>query len=763
MPIEDAALNAGQQLEQLRLENEALQRRCGALQYQNDELHVQLEESQDALRAIQSGDVDALIVAGEGGEQVFSLAGSDAVYRLIVETMAEAACTTTVDGTILFCNVQFGQLIGTPAEQIVGRPLRDFVAPDHLAATEALLADTQTQPVRQRLVLRNSSGDWVPVHVAANLLEQPGARSLCIVVSDLTELENSTELIQQLRSQREALRESERALRESESRLKATLRSTADEIWIVDTQGRIVSLSDSVGENLGVSPDRWADVDAALDQLQIRRLDGTAQPKADAVLPRALRGEVIRSEGEIVRNLATGQPRWREVSAAPIRGAGGRIIGAVAVVRDITDRKRAEQALQKAKDELEDRVHERTEDLLRTVDVLQSEVVRREQAEAVLRQRGEQLQTMATQLTLAEQRERRRLAEVLHDNLQQLLAGAKFRLGILTRKAEGQVRHDAGEVLELLDESIECSRTLTGELSPPILHQGGLAPALAWLAEWMRRKHNLDVRLQADENAEPQVEGVKVLLFQSARELLFNTVKHAKVDKAQLCLRRVDGQIELTVSDEGVGFDAAAAVPQDGTQGGFGLFSVRERLTLLGGGLDIDSAPGRGSRFTMRVPESLPDVEDEQSPAAVAKATASAAARRAGTAGAVTRIMLVDDHAVMREGLAMMVREEDDMEIVAEASDGRMAVDLVRQLQLDVVLMDVSMPGMDGIEATRVIHAEHPEICVIGLSMFEENDIAARMKEAGASDFLTKSGPSDLLLAAIRSCREPEDKVESPG
>ncbi len=617
MPTRDSATKTEQQLEQLRRRNDELQRQTG-------ELQIRLEEAEDALRAIQSGDIDALIVAGDGGERVFSLAGSDAVYRLIVQTMVEAACTTTTDGTILFCNSQFGRLIGMPLEQIVGRRLQDFVAPDHLAATEALLADAQTRSVKQRLVLRKPSGDWVPVYVAVNVLDQPDARSLCIVVSDLTELENSTEVIQKLRHQREALRASE-------------------------------------------------------------------------------------------------------------------------------------EALQTAKDDLEKRVAERTADLRRTVDTLQEEIVRREQAEAVLRQRGEQLQKMAAELTLAEQRERRRLAEVLHDNLQQLLAGAKFRLDILMRRAEGQVRHDAGEVRDLLEESIECSRSLTGELSPPILHQGGLGPALAWLSEWMRKKHDLDVGVQTEEDAEPRAEGVKILLFQSARELLFNAVKHAGVDKAHVRLRRADGQIELTVSDEGVGFDPAAAAAWEArTHGGFGLVSIRERLTLLGGVLDIDSAPGRGSRVTMRVPQLLPAAEDQQRPAAVAQARASAA-RWTGEAGKITRILLADDHAVMREGLAMVIREEANMEIVGEASDGRTVVDLVRELQPDVVLMDISMPEMDGIEATRIIHAEHPDVCVIGLSMFEEGKVAARMKEAGAAAFLTKSGPSDRLLATIRACREPAD------
>ncbi|NLF31334.1 MAG: response regulator transcription factor [Planctomycetes bacterium] len=121
------------------------------------------------------------------------------------------------------------------------------------------------------------------------------------------------------------------------------------------------------------------------------------------------------------------------------------------------------------------------------------------------------------------------------------------------------------------------------------------------------------------------------------------------------------------------------------------------------------------------------------------------------------RVLLADDHVVMRQGLSHLLRNEPDIEVIAEASDGKTAVDLVRQFKPDVVLMDISMPEMDGVEATRIVHAEHPAVRIVGLSMFQEGQAAARMKAAGAAAYLTKSGPSDELLAAIRACREPAD------
>ncbi len=115
-------------------------------------------------------------------------------------------------------------------------------------------------------------------------------------------------------------------------------------------------------------------------------------------------------------------------------------------------------------------------------------------------------------------------------------------------------------------------------------------------------------------------------------------------------------------------------------------------------------------------------------------------------------MLLVDDHVVMRQGLSHLLGMEPDIEVVGEASDGRTAVEMAGRLRPDVVMMDINMPGMDGIEATRLIHAQFPDVRVIGLSMFEEGERAQAMRDAGAVNYLTKSGPSDALVAAIRAC-----------
>lgn len=412
-------------------------------------------------------------------------------------------------------------------------------------------------------------------------------------------------------------------------------------------------------------------------------------------------------------------------------------------------RKRAEDALERAKEELEQRVAERTADLSRAIDSLQTEVEGRILAEQALRDRSNQLRELASELTLAEQRERRRMAKVLHDDLQQLLVGARFQLSPLQRYGDQAVQEAVRTVNELLSKSVEISRTLTSELSPPILYEGGLIPALEWLGRWMLDKHGFRLQLDAsglDVDSAP--DEIKVLLFEVVRELLLNVVKHSGVRTAYVAVSRQDGRLQLIVRDEGRGFDPSE-LSRLGFSGGHGLFGVRERIESYGGAFDIDSRPGHGSCFTMVLPiAEIPEAQMERRGAPRRRQKRTAAAE---SGEHKIRVLVVDDHAVVRQGLTSLLNNEPDIEIVNEAADGAEALDLSRDLMPDVVLMDINMPGMNGIDATRVIHSEMPGIKVIGLSMFEEAERAAEMRDAGAVSYVAKSAQSSAVAAAIRA------------
>jgi PAS domain S-box-containing protein len=568
---------------------------------QNLILRARLEEAEETLRAIREGEVDAIVVSGSKGEQIFSLSGADRIYRLIVETMKEAALTLTGEGKILFCNRQFSKLVKTPQMNILGRPLIDFVAAEERERIESLLMRRPFKSIRQRIMFCGTGGRAIPAHFSANLLNMADESSICVVATDLTELESSAKMLQQLRSQRRALEKSEQRYR------------------------------------------------------------------------------------QIVEELVNVQ------------------------------------------EELEIKVHERTSELGEIVNQLNLEIAQRQSVERALKERSEQLSKLASQLAVAEEQERRRIAEILHDDLQQLLVGAKLQVGSV-RRSPDKVLDLVPDLEMILSRSIEVTRSLTSELSPPILRQSGLVAAFEWLSHWIKERHDLDVMLEAETQLAIPDEDTRVFVFRAVRELLFNVVKHAHVKTAFLSASLSGNQIRIQVSDEGNGYDTGRSEP--GT--GFGLFSIRERLESIGGRMQIDSAVGKGCAVTIFAPLKMRAMNGTTSK------------------GVQIRVLVADDHVIMRQGLTHLLKAQPDMDVVAEASDGEAAIRLARQYLPDVIVMDVSMPIINGAEATRVIHSEMPDVQVIGLSMFDEQEKGEIMRRAGAVRYMVKSGPSHALILAIR-------------
>jgi PAS domain S-box-containing protein len=398
----------------------------------------------------------------------------------------------------------------------------------------------------------------------------------------------------------------------------------------------------------------------------------------------------------------------------------------------------------------------------------------RDQALASLEHRTVLLRSLAAELVQAEERERQRIGRVLHDQLQQLLAGARFgleslRSSVRSPSADDDLLGTIDKIDGMLKGSLDVSRSLTTELSPPIQYDAAFENVMEWLAAWARERFGLRVAVEARGGVRVESLETRMMLFRAVQELLFNVAKHSGVKEADVSLGLHGGsQVQVVVHDAGKGFDLAAIRVGGGTTGGFGLFSLHERLEALGGSMTIESAPGKGSAFTLEVP--MQRTEHSAAPRQTGVPAQRARTPRAKAACAETaaadrppiRVLLVDDHLVVRQGLAMVLGGESDLEIVGEASDGRSAIDLARKLRPDVVTMDVGLPGMSGIDATRALHAELPEIAIIGLSMFDDQGEA--MREAGAVGYLPKTGASAKLLAAIRSaCRKtPTDKIIRP-
>ena len=295
--------------------------------------------------------------------------------------------------------------------------------------------------------------------------------------------------------------------------------------------------------------------------------------------------EVIQRTGQstVVEHVhydRDGTPKNVEVHAFPIFDEAGRVIQIIEYCVDITARKRAEEALHDLNVTLETKVAQRTEELER---------------------RAWQLQKLTLELSQAEDRERRRLAEILHDDLQQTLAAAKFHLNILGSRIKETPAPQAiiAQIDRMLRDAIATSRSLSHELSPAGLQRGDFVETLRWLAEQVQAKHGLTVHVDGPGETRVSSDALRTFLYRATQELLFNTSKHAQVREARVRVRRLRDYVGLSVSDRGRGFDLQDLKATTG----FGLLSIRERVELLGGRMKIKSARGKGSTFQITVPD----------------------------------------------------------------------------------------------------------------------------------------------------------------
>ena len=274
-----------------------------------------------------------------------------------------------------------------------------------------------------------------------------------------------------------------------------------------------------------------------------------------------------------------------------------------ALQAEVGERKRTEAELRRLQQHLEHQVRERTAELSNTVSSLEQQAAARGIAEQNLLAYQEKLRSLASDLSMTEERERRRLSSVLHDSIGQTLAFCKIKLGSVQRSARlaGSDKR-LREVLGMIEQSISDTRRLTLELSPPILHELGLVPAIDWLCARIAEQHGLRFDVE-DEAGSPEPEpDIRILLFHAVREVIVNAVKHAKASHGSIRIFRADGSFSVQVEDDGGGFDASLLQDHRTGHDGFGLFHIRERLHSQGGTLEIASAPGRGTRVCLTVP-----------------------------------------------------------------------------------------------------------------------------------------------------------------
>src|SRR5262245_4776555 len=532
----------------------------------------------------------------------------------------------------------------------------------------------------------------------------------------------------------------EEALREREQLLSIALDASAAGVWTWDRFTNQSRFDDRCRAQYGLAPE-----DPQTFDTWISRVYEDDRQRVLGHLEDILRGHYNEWNVTLRAVRPDGTVSWMHGLGRADRGPDGQVTRISGISLDITERRRAEEALQARRDEERDRtLHKHAENALR-------------RSHAELERRTLQLSRLASQLTLAEQSARKQLAIMLHDGLQQLLfsAGINLEHAVTSNSLADQVAL-LQRALADVKEAMEAARTLSGNLFPPVLHRGGLPAALAWLAKRTQEQYNVVVSVTADPRANPEASDVRILLYEGVRELLFNAVKHAHVDRVDVNLTLGPGDtIHIQVSDEGIGFDPTCTLHhKDQHQVGLGLFSIQERLALLGGHLDIQSAPEKGARFTLTLPRTgLPRL-----------ATRGAEVRRQDTdwqervvfdsahgTSKSLRILIADDHAVARAGLRELFSKRPRLHVVGEAANGVEAISQATALQPDVIIMDVSMPQMNGVEATRQIHGVLPHTLIVGLTTHDDEDTERAMLEAGAAAYFTKNEGADQLLDYLLS------------
>lgn len=629
------------------------------------------------------------------------LAERERQFRTITEALPLGVWTATREGKLDFVSGQLAQLTGVGVEAMLGDGWAGVIHPDDVA--EASRQWTRSIATGEKYTaqfrMRTASGAYRYQQARALLSDrsdevaEPKWYGVTIDIDDQKRLE---------------------------AELQAVYKTGLLGIVRFDIEGPIIDVNDAFANMLGYTrgellerhptwisitpPDEVQNDAPVVDEF---RRTGHAKPFEKNYLHR------------------TGKPIPVLVTASsPEPGVSSR---GVAFVVDMTTRKQAESELRQFAETLEQRVQERTEQL---------------------QERSAQLRRLILDLADTETRERKRLAQILHDHFQQLVSAAKLKVGIVRRKVNDAAAIESFKQIEqLLDEAINESRTLATELSPPVLHDAGLQAGFEWLARKMERDHGLVVDVEVQEGSEPQAESVRLVLFECVREMLFNVVKHAGVKQARVEMRtRMNDLLSITVSDQGQGFKPGADLTRQSNEGSFGLFSIRERLSMLGGLLDIRSTPGEGTEVEITIPVAMRQVEDTAKPVPAIETRPLASNHVPNV-----RVLVADDHKLFREGLIALVKQEPYVTIVGEAGDGVEAVEMARSTQPDILICDISMPRMNGIQVTSVLHRELPNVKVIGLSMHERDDMAKAMRDAGAVAYCTKGGATDALLNVLKT------------
>jgi two-component system sensor histidine kinase UhpB len=396
-------------------------------------------------------------------------------------------------------------------------------------------------------------------------------------------------------------------LRYAEARTRQILDTAGDGILTVDELGTIKSFNRAAVRIFGYRADE-------VIGRSVTTLFSTAG-QAGHLDPAVGTGEakVIGATGEVEGRRRDGSTFPVEPAVSKVREGSQRRV--TYVVRDLTERRRAEESLRRAHDELEHRVQERTAQLAAVNQELRAEIGERKRAEQTLQQRARELaeaqrrlSTLSSQLLATQEAERRHLARELHDEIGQTLTALKLNLQAAQALAGPEGLAPLEESLGIVDRTIEQVRNLSLDLRPAMLDDLGLAAALRWYVNRQAKRADYVAELDLDDALPRLPPAQETMCFRVVQEALTNVARHAQASQVWIAIRGAGDKIGLSVRDDGVGFDVAAARQRAVHGASLGLLGIEERVRLVGGSLEIRSAAGKGAEIRVEFPLTAPAV-----------------------------------------------------------------------------------------------------------------------------------------------------------
>jgi PAS domain S-box-containing protein len=474
-----------------------------------------------------------------------SLRESEQRLRALLDGIPERAWFKDAKGRYVAVNRATEEGYGLPAAELIGKTIFDL-RPREVAEHIAAEEDKVIAGGKLMRIERPSFtfGNWVEITKAPVFDTDGQYAGMAGIWRDIT-----------VRKQAE-----QQALAQSERRYRTLVNATSQSVWVMDATGHSASILKSLtGETVANAKEHpWLNFVHPEDRAGAIAVAQTATASKAAY---EYQHRVLNKNGDC----------WDVVTrVAPVLNADGSVREWIGTSADISAQKRAERALLESNQTLR-RLSGRREEVLEA--------------------------------------ERARIAHNLHDGASQSLNLARLKLAALANQpalatTEAQLR----EILAVIDQVNHEIRTLEFELSPPVLRQLGLVPALRWLGDEMQRSYGLHVSVSDDEEDKVQDQVSRATAFRAVRELLINVAKHAKVDAAHVDVHRLDESIVITVSDRGVGFDAASVTqgnfgnPGNSSASGLGLPMVKESIEFSGGSVRFDSSPGGGAANTITMP-----------------------------------------------------------------------------------------------------------------------------------------------------------------